>query len=269
MATRPVALVTGASSGIGNAFATELAARGYDLVVVARDGERLKQLATALSQAHGTDVEVLRADLLVADDVASVERRLSATGAPDSEHDGRPVDLLVNNAGFGTGGNFHELPLDAEIDQIELNVVAVVRLTHAALGAMVARRAGSVINVASIGAFQPSPKVATYSATKAFVLSFTEAVHEELAGTGVKVMALCPGFTRTEFQDRAGLHGSAMPNFVWQSAEQVVAAALRDLEHGRALCVPGPLNKATASFTRVLPRVAVRKMAKVAGERLK
>ena len=259
---RPVALITGASSGIGKAFAEHLAADGYDLVLVARDTERLKALAAELQGARGIDVEILPADLMDPVQRAAVEERLSRADG------GRTINLLVNNAGFGTGGTFHELPIGPEVGQIELNVVALVRLTHAALAVMVPRRSGSIINVASLGGFQPSPQVATYSATKAFVLSFTEAIHEELRGTGVKAMVLCPGFTRTEFQERAGLHASALPNVVWQSAEQVVATALRDLRRGRAVSVPGVINKAAASFTHLLPRIAVRKMAKSAGERL-
>jgi short-subunit dehydrogenase len=259
---RPVALVTGASSGIGKAFARRLAHDGYDLVVVARDANRLKDLAAELEAAHGSAVEVLPADLMVPEQVAVVEERLGRVDGSGT------IDLLVNNAGFGTGGSFHELPIGPEVGQIELNVVALVRLTHAALAVMVPRRSGSIINVASLGGFQPSPQVATYAATKAFVLSFTEAIHEEVQPSGVMAMVLCPGFTRTEFQDRAGLQASALPNLVWQSAEQVVTTALRDLRRGRAVCIPGVINKATVSFTRVLPRIAVRKIAKVAGERL-
>jgi hypothetical protein len=255
------ALVTGASSGIGKAFAERLAADGYDLVVVARDVERLELLAAGLKAGHGTDVEVLPADLGQPDQLAAVESRVARSDPAG----GGAIDLLINNAGFGTGGSFHQLPLEPEIAEIQLNIVALVRLTHAALSAMVPRRRGAVVNVASVGAFQASPGVATYAATKSFVLNFTEAIHEELRGTGVTAMTLCPGFTRTEFQDRAGLHASRLPGFVWQSADEVVAAALADLRRGKAICVPGAVNKAMVPMTRLLPRGAVRKMAKRVG----
>jgi short-subunit dehydrogenase len=261
-AQRPRALVTGASSGIGKAFAERLAADGYDLVVVARDVERLEQLSAGLKAAHGADVEVLPADLGDAEQLATVEARVAQLDRAAA------IELLVNNAGFGSGGAFHELPIGPEVAQIQLNIVALVRLTHAALSAMVPRRSGAVINVASLGGFQPSPGVATYSATKSFVLNFTEAIHEELGKSGVSAMVLCPGFTRTEFQERAGMHATGMPNMVWQSPDQVVDTALADLRRGKAVCIPGLLNKATVSFSHLLPRVAVRKMAKVAGDRL-
>ena len=183
--SRPVALVTGASAGIGRAFATTLARNGHDLVVVARDTARLDALAKELEAAHGTTTEVLTADLSHGADVATVEARLADSA--------RPIDLLVNNAGFGTMGRFHELPIRGEISEIGLNVVAVTRLTHAALPGMVERGCGGVINVSSIAGVQPTPLNATYGATKAFVTSLSEAIHEELKGTGVNCMVLCPG----------------------------------------------------------------------------
>jgi hypothetical protein len=256
---RPVALVTGASSGIGHAFARRLAS-DHDLVVVARDSERLGRLADECAAAHGTTTEVLTADLQDAGQLETVATRLS-TGE-------RPVRLLVNNAGFGTHGSFAGLDLDAEMGQVALNVAAVVRLSHAALERMMVDREGAVINVSSVGGFQPTPGMAVYSATKAFVLSFSEALHEETAGTGVKVMALCPGFTRTGFQERASTPASGMPGFVWMEAGEVVDIALRELARGRAVCIPGVANKAAVASTHVLPRVAVRKLAKAAGSRL-
>jgi short-subunit dehydrogenase len=251
--SRPVAMVTGASAGIGRAFAEAFAARGYDLVLVARDTARLEALAKELDAAHDATAEVLSADLSVGAQVATVETRLVD---PD-----RPVEVLVNNAGFGTMGRFDELPISREIQEIGLNVVALTRLTHAALPAMVANGRGGVINVSSIAGYQPTPLNATYGATKAFVSSLTEAIHEELKGTGVNVMALCPGFTRTEFQERAGIDSSEIPDFLWQSSETVVAFALKAFDAGKAVCVPGALNKVTAGFSASAPSTVSRKIA--------
>jgi short-subunit dehydrogenase len=247
------ALVTGASAGIGRAFAVALAARGDDLVLVARDKARLEELAEALGAAHGVDVEVLSADLLTDGGITAVASRLTDVD--------RPVDLLVNNAGFGTYGRFAELDIAHEVEEVELNVVALLRLTHAALGAMEARRAGAVLNVASLAAYQPNPISATYGATKAFVHSFTHAVREEARGTGVTVMLVCPGYTHTEFHDRAGLGESEMPEFVWQSADTVAATALRDLDRGRSVSIPGVLNQTAAALSSAAPASITRRVA--------
>lgn len=254
MAERTVALVTGASTGIGAEFARALAARGNDLVVVARNELRLKDLAGALEGEHGAQVEVLPADLETSEGVTKVEARL-ADGAS-------PVELLVNNAGFGTSGVFHELPVEGEVAEINLNVVALVRLTHAALGPMVKRGHGGVINVSSVGAYQPTPNSATYSATKAFVSSFTNAIHEELDGSGVKAMVLAPGFTHTEFHVRAKVENKdSMPGFLWQTADEVVTAALKAYDKGRAVCIPGALNTVAAAFSSSMPAGVTRKVA--------
>lgn len=250
--TRSVALVTGASSGIGAAFADGLAHRGHDLVVVARRADVLGDLAARLRVAHGVEVEVLAADLGTSTGVDATAERL---GDPN-----RPIDLLVNNAGVGTMGRFWELPLDVESAEIALNVLTVVRLTHAALGPMVARGRGGVINVSSISAYQPIPLHATYGATKAFVSSFTNAVHEELRGTGVKAMTLAPGYTRTGFQAE-GFDPKHLPDLVWQEPDDVVVAALRAYERGRAVCVTGAINVATVAATSVLPAGITRKVA--------
>jgi uncharacterized protein len=251
--TRAVTLVTGASSGIGAGFARACAARGDDLVMVARDERRLEELAESFEKEHSIEVEVLAADLSTEVGTGVVEARL--------ESDDPPVDLLVNNAGFGTVGKFAELPREREAQEVQLNVVALMRLCHAGLPGMVGRRRGGVINVSSVAGYQPTPLNATYGATKAFVISFSHALHEELLGSGVNVMVLCPGFTRTEFQERAGLDSSAVPNFMWQSAEAVVAAALRAYDNGRAVCIPGPLNQAGAAFSSALPGSITRKLA--------
>jgi short-subunit dehydrogenase len=248
-----VALVTGASAGIGRAFAVGLAARGHDLVLVARDGARLDALAADLAAAHGIAAEVLAADLLAPDGVAAVEARLT-----DSVH---PLDVLVNNAGFGTYGRFVDLDVDHEVEEVELNVVALLRLTHAALGAMERRGTGAILNVSSLAAYQPNPVSATYGATKAFVHSFTHAVREEARATGVTVMLVCPGYTHTEFHERAGLGPTDVPEFLWQSADTVVAAALRDLDRGRSVSIPGVVNQTAAALSSVAPAGITRRVA--------
>ncbi len=256
---RPVALVTGASAGIGDAFARALAARGHDLVVVARATERLRTLAARLEAEFGIATEVLGADLTTDGGVAAVEARLVRRNDP--------VELLVNNAGFGTSGNFRDLPIDAEEAEIRLNVLALVRLTHAALGPMVERGSGGVINVSSVAAYQATPGGATYGATKAFVSNFTNAVHEELRGTGVNVMALAPGYTHTEFHERAGIAGNGMPEFLWQDADEVVEAALRAHAKGRAVCITGAINVAAAAFSASLPAGVTRRVAGIVTRR--
>ncbi|HEY3725310.1 MAG TPA: SDR family oxidoreductase [Acidimicrobiia bacterium] len=253
--TRPVAVVTGASTGIGRAFALALADRGYDLVVVARDAARLETLADELRDAYGAQAEVLPADLSDPGSLLEVETRVGDAA--------RPIELLVNNAGFGTSGRFASLPIAREEQEIQLNVLALVRLTHAALDGLVARGRGGVINVASLAGYQPTPGNAVYGATKAFVMSFTQAVHEELKGTGVKCMVLAPGFTRTEFQVRAGFDSSEVPDFLWQDSSTVVEHTMRAYDRGRAVCVPGPLNAATAAFTAAIPQSVTRRIAGV------
>ena len=230
-------------------------------MVVARSKDRLDELSAELEREHGGRVDVIAADLGTDAGVSLVEARLL-----DAE---RPVGLLVNNAGFGTSGRFHELPLEGEIDEVRLNVLAVVRLTHAALGGMVERGRGGVINVSSVGAYQPTPSSATYGATKAFVSSFTNAIHEELRGTGVNAMVLAPGFTHTEFHERAKIDNtSSMPEFLWQSPDEVVGAALKAYERGRAVCIPGAVNAATAAFSGSLPAGITRKIAGMVTKRV-
>lgn len=255
----PVALVTGSSSGIGAAFARALAARGHDVVLCARREERLRALAADLDSETGGSAEVLTADLTTDAGVAAVAARLG--------DEGRPVDLLVNNAGFGTAGAVWELDPEREAAEIRLNVTAVVRLTHAALAAMVPRGRGGVINVSSVAAYQPTPWGATYGATKAFVSSFTHAVHEELRGTGVRVMVLAPGYTHTEFHEQAAMPVDQSPELLWQSPETVVAAALRAYDRGRVVCTPGPLNTVAAAFSATMPAAITRRAAGVVTRR--
>ena len=251
------ALVTGASSGIGDAFARLLAAEGTDLVVVARDRARLEELATDLVSAHGVTVEVMAADLADAGQLSDIEARLA-----DADH---PIHLLVNNAGSGTVGRFWELPVDGEDAEIRLNVVALSRLTHAALGPMVQRGGGAVLNVASIAGLIAGVGCATYNATKAFVVSLGDSVHEELAGTGVTLTTLLPGFTRTEFQARAAAteHTDNVPDFAWMSAEAVASAALDATAAGRTRVVPGAVNRAVSTALDVVPTAVVRRVAGV------
>lgn len=241
------ALVTGASAGIGDALCRRLAADGTDLVVTARRVDRLEALATEVRQRNGVDVEVLRADLEDPDDLATVEARLRA--------DDRPVDLLVNNAGYGGGGPFASADLAVQEGQIKLNVLALVRLTHAALPAMIRRGGGAVLNVSSVAGFQPLPNSAVYAATKAFVTAFSEAIAEEVRGTGVTVTCVCPGFTRTEFQARAGAASMSdrIPGFAWMTADAVAADALAATAAGRPLSVPGGGYKALTAVSRTAP----------------
>ncbi len=251
--TRPVALVTGASAGIGDSFARLLADRAYNLVVVARDVARLEALAKDVAERHKTHTEVLGADLTDRARLATVEARLRDTS--------RPIEVLINNAGFGSLGDFDQLDIDVETRMIDLNVVALCRLTHAALVPMLERGRGGILNVSSLGGFQPTPKFSTYGGTKAFVTNFTQAVHEEVRGRGVNVSVLCPGFTRTEFQDRAGAEAEKLPGFVWQSAEDVAKAGLDGLERNKAVIVPGTVNKLTAGLVSVTPGALSRRSA--------
>ncbi|CAN5746877.1 SDR family NAD(P)-dependent oxidoreductase [soil metagenome] len=254
-----LALVTGASSGIGDHLARQLAAAGSDLIVVARSADKLRALADELDDAHGVTVEVLPADLADAAGVHAVEQRLAT---------GPAVDLLVNNAGVGTSGDFATLDLVAEISQIALNITALVRLTHAVLPAMIERGSGAVLNVSSLGSLQPLPGYATYGATKAFVTSFGEALHEELRGTGVSLTTVLPGFTRTEFQARAGVQAEgALPGLLWGRADVVASEALAATARGRALVIPGNLNKAASALTKPLPRGVKRRLVGAIGKR--
>ena len=239
----PTAVVTGAGVGIGAEFVRRLARDRYDVVLVARDAARLQALADEVASTYGVRTEVLPADLATDDGVAAVEERLSRAA--------EPVDLLVNNAGFGHRGRYLDVPLDEEVRMLRVHVDAVLRLTTAAVRGMKTRGRGGVVNVASVAAFYPR---GTYGASKAWVVSFSEAVRQDLRGSGVRVLALCPGFTHTEFHDRAGMDMSGIPGFLWQNPDQVVEAALRDLRAGKAISIPGGWNKALVALGRVLPR---------------
>ena len=236
-----------------------LAASGSDLVVVARRRDRLEELAAELETSTGRAVETLVADLTDAGQLAVVEARLR-------DRD-RPVDLLVNNAGVGGHGMFAELPVDDEERRIRLNVIAPVRLTSAALPGMIERGRGGIVNVSSVSGEQPVPYVATYSATKSYLTTFSEAVHEEVRRHGVVVVAVLPGFTRTEFHDRAGMDRRRLPGPRWMSSEEVVDGALDALARGRPDCVPGAAYRTVVVLARHAPRGLVRRVAGMVGRK--
>lgn len=239
---RPTALVTGATAGIGNAFARRLAADGHDLVLVARDAGRLGEVAESLRSAHGVEVEVISADLTDRAQLDRVADRLRDAG--------RPVDVLVNNAGFGPKQRIHDGDLAVEEQLVAILVTAVLVLTHAALPGMVARRRGTVITVSSVAGFLPG---GTYSAAKAWATTFTASVAAQVEGTGVRAVALCPGFVRTEFHQRAGLNLGSMPAWAWLDSDQLVADCLADLARGRVVSVPSLRYKAAVFALRHVP----------------
>ena len=249
---RPTALVTGASAGIGHEFAVQLAARGHDLVLVARDRARLDAVAAELTSRYAVDAEVLVADLS--------DRTALQTVADRVADPARPVDVLVNNAGYGQRRSFLRNDLAAEEAAFDVLTRAVLVLSHAAGVAMRERGRGRIINVSSVAGFIAS---GSYSAAKAWVTTFSEGLASELAGTGVTVTALCPGFTNTEFQQRAGI-GKPGPDFVWLDPARLVSDCLRDVEKGRVVSVPGLHYKAAVGLLRVAPRSLVRSRLRLA-----
>lgn len=238
----PTALITGATSGLGAEFARRLSVDGYDLVLVARDKGRLELTAEQLRGAAGVEVEVLPADLTDAAQCLDVERRLADPA--------RPVDLLVNNAGFALPTSFHRSSADDEERMFDVLVRAPMRLTHAAVTAMLPRGSGSVINVASVAGFLPG---GTYGAAKAYVIAFSRSLALRLGRKGVRVMALCPGYTHTEFHQRAEFDKSAVPGWMWLTAQRVVDEGLRDLDRGVVVSVPGRRYKALVLAARLVP----------------
>lgn len=242
------ALVTGASAGIGREFCRQLAAMGYDLVVVARDAARLEALADELRSTHGVTVHVLPADLTRDPDV----ERVASHAATDPR-----LAMLVNNAGFGTVGDLATAPADQQEAMLQLHVLAPMRLTRAGLPGMLARRRGAVINVSSVAGFIYSPGQVNYCASKAYLTTFTEGLALELAGSGVAAQALCPGFTHTEFHQRMGPDARPRPRFLWMTADAVVRTSLAQLDRGPVVCVPGLRNKLLVAVIGLLPRRVV------------
>lgn len=245
---KPVALVTGASAGLGVEFARRLSKRGHRLVLAARRKERLEELARELGNARAVAIDLSKSNA-------------AAKLMSDIEANGEFVDLLVNNAGFGLIGQFAEVDAKREREMIDLNVGTLTDLCRAVAPAMIERKSGAILNVASTAAFQPGPKMAVYFATKAFVLSLTEALHEELKPHGIKVSCLCPGPTRTEFGDVAGFGGNGLFDRVAMNAGEVVRAGLKGLDRNHAVVVTGWINKISSASTRFAPRPLVRKIA--------
>ncbi|MER5225125.1 SDR family NAD(P)-dependent oxidoreductase [Streptomyces flaveus] len=237
------ALITGSTAGIGAAFARHLASDGHNLVLVARDKKRLGEQATELHDRHGIEAEVLAADLATDDGIESVAGRLS-----DRKNS---VDLLVNNAGFGNKGRYLDVPMTDELKMLKVHCEAVLRLTSAATESMRDRGRGGVVNVASVAAFLPR---GTYGASKAWVVQFTQGAARDLAGSGVRLMALCPGFVRTEFHERAGMGTDSIPNWMWLDADKLVTTALADLARGKTVSIPDPRYKALMGVVKVAPR---------------
>lgn len=237
---RPVALITGASAGIGETFARKLAARGYDLILVARREDRLQSLARELPAS------IIAADLTQEDGLAAVEQAIRENAR---------LELLVNNAGFGTLGRFWQASLAGQEQMHKLHIMAMMRLTHAALGAMVPRDRGGIINVSSVAAFGQTEGNVSYCATKAWANAFTQGLDIELHGFGsrVKVQALCPGFTMSEFHDVLGVDRKNIPDFLWMQADTVVEASLRGLDRGEVIVVPGAVYKIGAALLKYVP----------------
>lgn len=244
------ALITGASAGIGEALARVFARHGYNLILVARTEHKLQALSNELSRQYGIRASVIAIDLADPTSPTQIVARLAA--------DQSTVDILVNNAGFGTYGNFAELPIDGELRMMQVNIVTLTHLTRLLLPEMIARRGGRVLNVASTAAFMSGPLMAVYYASKAFVLSFSEALNNELRGTGVSVTALCPGPTSTDFQARAKMEESRLIRGyqrIFMGADEVAQRGYRGLMQGRPLVIPGLMNRIQAFAPRLLPRL--------------
>lgn len=251
--SRPVALITGPTSGLGAGYARRYARDGYDLVLVARDETRLAALSDELTAAHGVAVEVLPADLAAETGRDAVAERLAAG-----------VAVLVNNAGFGTSGEFWSTDPAVLQRQLDVNVTAVMHLTRAALPPMLAAGRGTVINIASVAGLLPG-RGSTYSASKAWVISFSEGLANGLGGTGVGVHAVCPGFVRTEFHQRAGIDMASIPGLMWLTVDDVVGESLTDIAKGRVISIPGVQYKALTTVGRFIPRGLVRAVTRRMG----
>ncbi|CAB4758614.1 unannotated protein [freshwater metagenome] len=245
----PTALVTGATAGIGESFTRLLAAKGYDLVLVARDEKRLQERAKSLESKFKIKVEVLQADLSVAIQLAKVEKRLANTKFP--------IEVLINNAGFGIKDSFLKSDIADEILLFDVLAKAPMQLAHAVLPQMLSRDSGTIINVSSVASFIAG---GTYSAAKAYLTVHTESLHSELSKTNIKISALCPGFTHTEFHQRGKMKMSGLPNLMWLEADRVVADSWRAAMAGKAICIPGWQYKILSTIARFGPRPLVRKL---------
>jgi short-subunit dehydrogenase len=245
-------LITGASTGIGRELALLAASRGRSLVLVARSEDKLEELARTVSDGNGVRAESIALDLSEPEAPEALAREIQRRDIT--------IEVLVNNAGFGSLGRFHETGVERQLEMLRLNVLALTHLTHLFLGPMLARRRGRILNVASTAGLQPGPYMAVYYASKAYVLSFSEALAEELRGTGVTSTALLPGPTRTEFQSRADMAESRLVRFGMADARSVAEAGYRGMEAGKVVVIPGITNKAGSLLVRVSPRAAVRRV---------
>ena len=249
MSTRPIALVTGASAGIGAAFAEYLAELGHDLVITARDLQRLEASAKDLENRFGVEVEVIKADLSTDEGIRLIELRL--------ENRSRPVEVLINNAGFGINKSFLVSDQQMENDLLDVLVRAPMRLMHSVLPAMKERDSGTIINVSSIAGWIAG---GTYSAAKSYLTILSESLHTELSGSNVRVHALCPGFTRTEFHQRGRMKMTGLPTFLWLDSKEVVRVAWKSAKKGKAISIPGTQYKILTFLMKYLPRSIVRKL---------
>jgi len=243
------ALVTGATAGIGASYANLLAKEGFDLILVARDLPRLNQVAKELSKRFGVKTQCIKADLTKPSQLARVEKRVADLK--------KPIDVLVNNAGFGIKDGFTVSNLDKEQDLLDVLVTAPMRLTHAVLPVMVKRNSGNIVNVSSVASFIAG---GTYSAAKSYLTVFSESLHTELRGTNVKISALCPGFTRTEFHSRGRMKMTALPKFMWLDSDKLVSKSWKYAKANRVICIPGWQYKILSAIARNAPRPIVRKV---------
>ncbi len=243
------ALITGATAGIGAAYAKLLAKEGFDLVLVARDLPRLKGVAKELSKLYKIKAETIKADLTKPAQLAKVEKRLA--------NNSKPIEVLINNAGFGLKDSFFVSNLAKEQELLDVLVTAPMRLSHAVLPGMIKRNSGSIVNVSSVASFIAG---GTYSAAKSYLTVFSEYLHTELRDTNIKVSALCPGFTRTEFHARGKMKMSGLPNYMWTAVDQVVAKSWRYVKAGKLICIPGWQYMLLSSIARIAPRPIVRKL---------
>ena len=258
--SRPVAVVTGASAGIGKEFCERLAARGYDLIMVARDGNRLESMRADLEHRHGIVADVFPADLTVDDDVSRLAGLVA--GVPR-------LAMLVNNAGFGTQGALADASPARQEAMLRLHTLAPMRLTQAALPVLLRNGRGAVVNVSSVASFAYSAGNVNYCATKAYLTNFSEGLAAELRGTGVLVQALCPGFTHSEFHQRMEADTREIPSWMWMRAGPVVETSLRNLERrGPVVCVPGLRNKLSVFLLRHVPRSLIGTLARLRSRRV-